>query len=171
MPIIDVDFGDDVVVSHPDLVNLYGCAIGSGTRIGPFVEIQRGSRIGRRCRISSHSFISEGVVLEDEVMIAHGVMFTNDRMPRAAGPGGSREAQAWAQEATVVRRGASIGSNVTIGCGVEIGTFAVVSCGAVVMRDVPARAVVAGVPACVIGHAGANATAPRLFETVLGETS
>ncbi len=171
MPIIDVDFGDDVVVSHPDLVNLYGCAIGSGTRIGPFVEIQRGSRIGRRCRISSHSFICEGVVLEDEVMIAHGVMFTNDRMPRAVRPGGSREAQAWAQEATVVRRGASIGSNATIGCGVEIGPFAVVSCGAVVMRDVPARAVVAGVPACVIGHAGANATAPRLFETVLGETS
>lgn len=171
MPIIDVDFGDDVVVSHPDLVNLYGCTIGSGTRIGPFVEIQRGSRIGRRCKISSHSFISEGVVLEDEVMIAHGVMFTNDRMPRAAGPGGSREAQAWAQEATVVRRGASIGSNATIGCGVEIGTFAVVSCGAVVLRDVPARAVVAGAPASVIGHAGANATAPRLFETVLGETS
>ena len=171
MPIIDVDFGDDVVVSHPDLVNLYGCAIGSGSRIGPFVEIQRGSRIGRPCKISSHSLICDGVVLEDEVMIAHGVMFTNDRMPQAAGPEVSRGAPAWPREATIVRRGASIGSNATIGCGIEIGTFAVVSCGSVVMRDVPARAVVAGVPACVIGHAGANATAPRLFETVLGETS
>ncbi|WP_099513327.1 acyltransferase [Microvirga ossetica] len=151
MPVNNVTTSDGVVISHPDLVNLYGCSIGSGTRIGPFVEIQKNSKIGARCKISSHSFICEGVTIEDEVMIAHGVMFTNDIYPRAVNSAGEMQSDHdWELIPTLVRQGASIGSNVTIRCGVTIGRHSIVGCGAVVTRDVPDYAVVAGVPARVI---------------------
>lgn len=154
MPVNNVKMSDNVMITHPDLVNLYGCTIGTGTRIGPFVEIQKNSAIGERCKISSHSFICEGVTIEDEVMVAHGVMFTNDMYPRAVtGTGEMQTDQDWELIPTLVRRGASIGSNATIRCGVVIGQNAVVGCGAVVTHDVPDHAVVAGVPARVIGDA------------------
>ncbi len=141
MPIAaDVELGARVVIHHAELVNLYGCAIGDETRIGPFVEIQRGARIGRRCKISSHTFICEGVTIDDEVFVGHGVMFTNDRFPRAT-------AEDWKLVPTRVESGASIGSGAVILCGVTIGAHALVGAGAVVTHDVPAGAVVAGVPA------------------------
>jgi len=131
-------------------VNLYGCEIGDESRIGTFVEIQKGVTIGRRVKISSHTFVCEGVTIEDEAFIGHGVMFTNDRYPRAANPDGSPQTEAdWQVVPTRVRRGASIGSNATILCGVTIGEGAIVGAGAVVTRDVPAGAIVAGVPARV----------------------
>ncbi|MBZ6079407.1 acyltransferase [Microvirga puerhi] len=152
MPSINVQTNGRVIVTHPDLVNLYGCQIGDGTRIGPFVEIQKNSIIGERCKISSHSFICEGVTIEDEVMIAHGVMFTNDLYPRAVNQDGAMMTeQDWQMVPTVVKRGASIGSNATILCGVVIGENAIVGCGAVVTRNVPDFAIVAGVPARAIG--------------------
>lgn len=153
MPIShDTRLGPDVTIHHPNLVNLYGCVIGGGTRIGAFVEIQKNSRIGERCKISSHSFICEGVTIEDEVMIGHGVMFTNDLYPRAANPDGSPQAESdWTVVPTLVRRGASIGSNATILAGVVVGERAMVGAGAVVTRDVPVDAIVAGVPAQVVG--------------------
>ncbi|MGO4706487.1 acyltransferase [Microvirga sp. 2MCAF38] len=154
MPVVNVTLSDGVVITHPDLVNLYGCSIGSETRIGPFVEIQKNSSIGKSCKISSHSFICEGVTIEDEVMIAHGVMFTNDLYPRAASESGAMLTdQDWELVPTIVRRRASIGSNATILCGVVIGEGAIIGCGAVVTRDVPDHAIVAGVPARVIGDA------------------
>ncbi|WP_112662170.1 acyltransferase [Microvirga flavescens] len=154
MPLVNVTLGEDVVITHPDLVNLYGCIVGSGTRVGPFVEIQKNSAIGERCKISSHSFICEGVVIEDEVMVAHGVMFTNDLYPRAASESGAMLTDSdWELVPTLVRRRASIGSNATILCGVTIGEGAIVGCGAVVTRDVPDHAIVAGVPARIIGDA------------------
>lgn len=153
MPVrADVVLGKDVLVHWPDQVNIYGCTIGDNSRVGPFVEIQKNCAVGKYCKISSHSFICEGVVLEDEVFIGHGVMFTNGRYPRATNPDGSLQTDAdWKMEATRVGRGASIGSNATIICGVSIGERAVVGAGAVVTRDVPDNAVVAGVPARVIG--------------------
>jgi acetyltransferase-like isoleucine patch superfamily enzyme len=153
MPIADsVSLGVNVRIFHPDLVNLYGCTIGAESRIGAFVEIQKNATIGARCKISSHSFICEGVAIEDEVFVGHGVMFTNDRLPRATNPDGSPQSEAdWKVEPTVVRRRASIGSNVTIVAGVTIGYEALVGAGAVVTRDVPDFAIVAGVPARVIG--------------------
>ena len=145
----DVELGRDVKIYA--FVNLYGCRVGDETRIGTFVEIQKGARVGARCKISSHTFICEGVTLEDEVFVGHGVMFTNDRLPRAASPDGTPQTEEdWKLEATVVRRGASIGSNATILCGLEIGERAVVGAGAVVTRSVPPGAVVAGNPARLV---------------------
>lgn len=152
MPIAsDVQLGQDVRIFHPELVNLYGCSIGNETRIGTFVEIQVGARIGARCKISSHSFICEGVTIEDEVFVGHGVMFTNDKYPKATTGDGRPQGPAdWTVELTQVGRGASIGSNATILCGIAIGTGAIVGAGAVVTRDVPAYAIVAGVPARIL---------------------
>src|ERR1700674_1244906 len=152
MPIAkDVQLGRDVRIFHPDLVNLYGCSVGDETRIAAFVEIQIGARIGSRCKISSHTFICEGVSIEDEVFIGHGVMFTNDKYPRATTADGRPQGPAdWTVEPTRVGRGASIGSNVTILCGITIGAGAIVGAGAVVTRDVPACAIVTGVPARVM---------------------
>src|ERR1700709_1965774 len=117
----DVELGRDVRIFHPDLVNLYGCAVGDETRIGTFVEIQGGARIGSRCKISSHTFICEGVTIEDEVFIGHGVMFTNDRYPRATNEDGTMQSAAdWTVEITKVGRRASIGSNVTVLSGIKI---------------------------------------------------
>jgi UDP-2-acetamido-3-amino-2,3-dideoxy-glucuronate N-acetyltransferase len=153
MPISDtVVLGQDVNIFHPSLVNLYGCTIGDGTRIGTFVEIQRNAVVGANCKISSHTFICEGVVIDDGVFIGHGVMFTNDRYPCAANADGSLQTEAdWVVESTRVKRMASIGSNATINPGITIGEGALVGAGAVVTKDVPDFAIVAGVPARVIG--------------------
>lgn len=143
-----VRLGKGVVIHQPDLVNLYGCEIGDDTKVGAFVEIQKNARIGARCKISSHSFICEGVTIEDEAFIGHGVMFINDRHPRATAEGGALQTEAdWTCEPTRVKRGASIGSGAVILCGVTIGERALVGAGAVVTKDVPPHAVVAGVPA------------------------
>jgi acetyltransferase-like isoleucine patch superfamily enzyme len=145
---------DGVVIHQPDLVNLYGCRIGTGSRVGAFVEIQRNAVIGRSCKISSHSFLCEGVTLEDGVFVGHGVMFTNDLHPRAVNPDGSLQTDSnWTVVPTLVKRRASIGSNATIIAGVTIGEGALIGAGAVVTRDVPDYAVVAGVPARVVGRA------------------
>ena len=142
----DVKLCDNVALGP--FVNLYGCSIGDDTRLGAFVEVQRDAAIGARCKISSHTFICEGVSIEDEVFIGHGVMFINDRYPRAANSDGSLQSESdWTLERTIVRRGASIGSGAVIMCGVEIGAGAMVAAGAVVTRDVPANATVSGVPA------------------------
>ena len=153
MPIADdVILGQNVRVFQPELVNLYGCSIGDETRIGAFVEIQKNATIGARCKISSHTFVCEGVSIEDEVFIGHGVMFTNDIYPRAVNDDGSLQSDRdWQVIATTVRKRASIGSNATIIAGVIIGESAIVGAGAVVTKNVPDFAVVAGVPARVIG--------------------
>src|SRR5580692_11583810 len=128
MPISNVTLGHDVKILYPELANLYGCSIGAGTRVGPFVEIQKNADVGAQCKISSHSFICEGVTIEDEVFIGHGVMFTNDRFPRATNPDGSVMGdEDWTVEQTRVGRRASIGSNATILCGVTIGEGALVA--------------------------------------------
>jgi UDP-2-acetamido-3-amino-2,3-dideoxy-glucuronate N-acetyltransferase len=159
----DVKLGRDVMIFHPELVNLYGCVVGDQTKIGTFVEIQAGAMIGARCKISSHSFVCEGVTIEDEVFIGHGVMFTNDRFPRATTEDGRPQGPAdWKVETTRVCRRASIGSNATILCGITIGEGATIGAGSVVTRDVPARAVVAGVPARAIG----SRTVTAAFETL-----
>jgi UDP-2-acetamido-3-amino-2,3-dideoxy-glucuronate N-acetyltransferase len=143
----------NVIIHHPDLVNLYGCRIGEGSRIGTFVEIQRNAVVGQHCKISSHTFICEGVTLEDGVFVGHGVMFTNDLHPRAINPDGSLQTDAdWQVVPTLVKRRASIGSHATILAGITIGEGALVGAGAVVTRDVPDYSVVAGVPAKVIGR-------------------
>jgi UDP-2-acetamido-3-amino-2,3-dideoxy-glucuronate N-acetyltransferase len=142
----DVRLGDQVRLSP--FVNLYGCEIGAHTRLGAFVEVQRGARIGARCKISSHSFVCSGVSIEDEVFIGHGVIFINDRYPRATIPDGSPQQESdWRLEGTIVRRGASIGSGAIVLCGVEIGEGAMVGAGAMVTRDVPPHTLVAGHPA------------------------
>lgn len=147
----DVKLGRDVAIYN--FVNLYGCEIGDETRIGTFVEIQRGARIGARCKISSHTFICTGVEIEDEVFIGHGVQFINDRHPRATNPDGSPQSEAdWTLERTIVRRGASIGTGATIMGGLEIGARATIGAGAVVTRDVPANTTVAGNPARVLSR-------------------
>lgn len=148
MPIApDVVLGLGVAIAHPELVNLYGCTIGDDTRIGPFVEVQRGVTIGRACKVSSHTFICSGVSIGDEVFIGHGVMFINDRHPRATVDGRPQTDADWTLIPTHVGNGASIGSGVVVLCGVTIGDGALVGAGAVVTRDVPPGAVVAGVPA------------------------
>lgn len=153
MPQKNVKLGEGVQIFHPDLVNLYGCTIGDGTKVGTFVEIQKNATIGARCKISSHSFICEGVTIEDEVFIGHGVMFTNDRVPRATASGGALQTEKdWVVIPTVVKKGASIGSGATILCGLTIGERALVGAGAVVTKDVPPDTVVAGVPAKAMGH-------------------
>ena len=144
----NVTLGDDVKIYS--FVNAYGCEIGDESRIGAFVEIQKGVKIGRRCKISSHSFLCEGVTIEDNVFIGHGVMFTNDKYPRATNEDGEPQSEAdWAVVPIVVKTGASIGSNATILAGVTIGENAMVGAGAVVTRDVPDGETVAGVPAKV----------------------
>jgi acetyltransferase-like isoleucine patch superfamily enzyme len=153
MPVAsDVVLGERVKIFLPELVNLYGCRIGDDSQIGPFVEIQRGSSIGARCKISSHSFICAGVTLEDEVFVGHGVMFTNDRYPQATTPDGRLQtADDWQIIPTRIRQRASIGSNATILAGVTVGYHALIGAGAVITHDVPDYAIVAGVPARVIG--------------------
>jgi len=145
----DVVLGKDVKIFN--FVNLYGCAIGDETKIGTFVEVQKGSRIGKRCKISSHTFICEGVTLEDRVFVGHGVIFINDHVPRATRPDGApQDDDDWICVPTLVKEGASIGSGATILCGVTIHEDAIVGAGSVVTRDVPARAVVAGNPARIL---------------------
>lgn len=142
----DVTFGDDVRVGP--FTNLYGCSIGSGSRIGPYVEIQRGATIGQRCKIQSHSFICDGVQIEDEVFVGHGVVFINDKRPRATTEDGALQTAAdWELVSTLVERRASIGSGAVVLAGVRIGAEAVVGAGAVVSRDVAPGSTVAGVPA------------------------
>ena len=154
MPIAaDVVLGTGVRIFQPELVNLYGCAIGDDTKIGAFVEIQKNAIVGARCKISSHTFVCEGVEIEDECFIGHGVMFTNDVYPRAVNQDGSLQTEAdWQVVKTKVKRRASIGSNATIIAGVTINEGALVGAGAVVTKDVPGFAIVAGVPARVIGY-------------------
>lgn len=150
----NVKLGRGVAIRQPDLVNLYGCAVGDDTRIGAFVEIQRGARVGARCKISSHCFICEGVEIQDEVFVGHGVMFTNDLFPRATKIDGSPKGEGdWICAQTIVRRRASIGSNATILAGIEIGEGAMVAAGSVVTANVLAYAIVAGVPARIMGDA------------------
>lgn len=142
----DVKLGQRVKLCA--FTNLYGCEIGDDSKIGTFVEIQKGARVGARCKISSHTFICQGVTLEDEVFIGHGVTFINDRFPRATKADGSLQTEAdWKCDTTLVKRGASIGSGATILCGVTIGERATIGAGSVVTKDVPADAVVAGNPA------------------------
>ncbi|MGI5845511.1 MAG: acyltransferase [Candidatus Xenobium sp.] len=152
MPIVNCRLDSSTIIHQPDLVNLYGCTIGPETKVGAFVEIQKNAVLGARCKISSHSFICEGVTIEDEVFVGHGVMFINDTFPRATDGSGRLQTDAdWSVEPTLIRRGASLGSNATIMGGITVGVGALVGAGAVVTRDVPDYAVVAGVPARVIG--------------------
>jgi acetyltransferase-like isoleucine patch superfamily enzyme len=148
----DVTCGREVIIHHPELVNLYGCDIGDESRIGTFVEIQKGARVGNRCKISSHTFICEGVQISDNVFIGHGVVFINDAYPKAVTDSGELQTDAdWSVVPTLVKKGASIGSNVTVLCGITIGKDALVGAGAVVTKSVPDYAVVVGVPARIIG--------------------
>ena len=153
MPIAsDVSLGKDVRIHQPELVNLYGCTIAAETKIGAFVEIQKNASVGARCKISSHTFICEGVTIEDEVFVGHGVIFTNDLYPRAVNDDGTLQTETdWTVVSTRVKRRASIGSNATIMAGVTIGEAALVGAGAVVTADVADYAIVVGVPARTIG--------------------
>jgi acetyltransferase-like isoleucine patch superfamily enzyme len=151
----DVRLGEGVIIYHPELVNLYGCEIGDGCKIGAFVEIRKQVKIGRNVKIQAFAFIPEGVTVEDGVFIGPHVCFTNDKYPRAVNPNGSlMEADDWEIVPTLVQQGASIGAQATILCGITIGEYALVGAGAVVTHDVPAYAIVAGVPARVVGGVG-----------------
>lgn len=142
----DVKLGENVKIF--DFVNLYGCSIGDNTKIGAFVEIQKNAVIGKNCKISSHTFICEGVTIEDNVFVGHNVTFINDKYPRATTPEGQLQTEAdWQVVPTLVKKGASIGSSATILCGVTIGEGAIVGAGSVVTKDVPPYTIVAGVPA------------------------
>ena len=144
----DVKLGKNVRLFG--FVNLYGCEIGDDVKIGTFVEIQKGAKIGNRCKISSHTFVCEGVTLEDEVFVGHNVTFTNDRHPRATANGALQTEADWVCLPTLVKRGASIGSGVVLLCGITIGENALIGAGSVVTRDVPPNTVVAGIPARVV---------------------
>jgi UDP-2-acetamido-3-amino-2,3-dideoxy-glucuronate N-acetyltransferase len=145
----DVKMGKDVLLN--DFINLYGCSIGDHTRIGPFVEIQKNAVIGANCKIQSHTFICEGVTIEDGVFVGHGVMFTNDIYPRATGGTGAPQTEAdWRVVPTLIKKGASIGSNATILCGITIGANSIVGAGSVVTKSIPDNAIAAGNPARVI---------------------
>ena len=145
----DVKLGANVRLSK--FINLYGCAIGYETKIGAFVEIQKNAIVGQRCKISSHTFICEGVTIEDNVFVGHGVTFVNDSYPRATAPGGDLQIESdWKVEPTVIRKGASIGSGATILSNISIGENAIVGAGSVVTKDVPANAIVAGNPARIL---------------------
>jgi acetyltransferase-like isoleucine patch superfamily enzyme len=146
----DVKLGSNVKLSQ--FVNLYGCEIGDDTKIGAFVEVQKNATIGKRCKISSHTFVCEGVTIEDNVFIGHGVMFINDSYPRATTEGKLQTEADWKVERTVVKKGASIGSGATILCNVTIGENAIVGAGSVVTKDVPANSIVAGNPAKFLRH-------------------
>lgn len=147
--LVNVKVGQGVRIFN--FVNAYGCSIDDNSKIGAFVEIQKGASIGKNCKISSHTFICEGVHIEDNVFVGHGVMFTNDLFPRATNPDGSQQTDAdWTLVETFVKKGASIGSNATILCGITIGENAMIGAGAVVTKDVPANAVVAGNPGKVL---------------------
>jgi acetyltransferase-like isoleucine patch superfamily enzyme len=149
----DVKLGKNVQLN--EFINLYGCTIGDGTKIGPFVEIQKNAAVGRNCKIQSHTFICEGVTIEDEVFVGHGVMFINDLYPRATTDGGGLQTEAdWQVVPTVVKTRASLGSNATILCGITIGEGAVVGAGSVVTKDVAPNTIVAGNPARVMKKRG-----------------
>jgi acetyltransferase-like isoleucine patch superfamily enzyme len=148
----NVKLADGVTIYHPDLVNLYGCSLGSGTRVGTFVEIQKDVDVGANVKVSSHTFICSGVTIHDGVFIGHGVMFINDTHPRAVTPEGKLQTEDdWELVRTTIKRGASIGTSATIMGGVTVGEGALVGAGAVVLEDVPDHAIVAGVPARIIG--------------------
>ena len=145
----DVTLGTGVKIY--DFVNLYGCEIGDNTQIGAFVEIQKGVKVGKHCKIQSHTFICEGVTIEDEVFIGHNVTFINDRFPRATTADGRLQQETdWTCEPTMVKRGASIGSSATLLCGITVGENAIVGAGSVVTKDVPANTIVAGNPARIL---------------------
>jgi acetyltransferase-like isoleucine patch superfamily enzyme len=147
----DVKLGQNVRLAK--FINLYGCEVGDETKIGAFVEIQKNAKVGRRCKISSHTFICEGVTIEDNVFIGHGVTFVNDLYPRATAASGELQTESdWKVEPTLIRRGASIGSGATILANVTVGEGAIVGAGSVVTRDVPADVIVAGNPARVLRH-------------------
>jgi acetyltransferase-like isoleucine patch superfamily enzyme len=147
----DVKLGNNVRLSR--FINLYGCEIGDETKIGAFVEIQKNARVGKRCKVSSHAFICEGVVIEDQVFIGHGVMFINDSYPRATTLDGSMQTESdWKVEQTIVKRGASIGSGATILSNTKVGENAIVGAGSVVTKDVPPNAIVAGNPARILRY-------------------
>lgn len=148
----DVELSAGVVIYKPTLVNLYGCRIGAGTRVGPFVEIQKDVEVGANCKLSSHCFLCSGITIEDGVFVGHGVMFVNDLYPQAVNTDGSLQSAAdWVCLPTTIQKYASIGSNATILGGIRIGQHALVGAGAVVTHDVPEYAIVAGVPARVVG--------------------
>ena len=169
----DVKVGDGARIYQPDLVNLYGCEIGDGTTVGPFVEIQRGAAIGTNCKISSHTFICKGVTIEDGVFVGHGVMFINDLFPSAVNPDGSLQTEEdWIMADTRVKSRASIGTNATILGGVTIGEHALIGAGAVVTHDVPPYAIVMGVPARLVGDVRHRPERARAKTTVeIGQPS
>jgi acetyltransferase-like isoleucine patch superfamily enzyme len=144
----DVRLGSDVKLAK--FINLYGCTIGDNTKIGAFVEIQKKVTVGSNCKISSHSFVCEGVTIEDDVFVGHGVMFINDKVPRATAGGALQTEADWQVVPTVIKKGASLGTNSTIMCGITVGENAVVGAGSMVVKDVPANTVVAGNPARVL---------------------
>jgi len=147
--LVNVKVGQGVRIFN--FVNAYGCSIDDNSKVGSFVEIQKGATIGKNCKISSHSFVCEGVHIEDNVFVGHGVMFTNDLFPRATNPDGSAQTDAdWYLVETFVKKGASIGSNATIVCGVTIGENALIGAGAVVTKDVPPNTIVAGNPGRIL---------------------